>query len=296
MPQKAYKPGFLERIRPNLEWEITKKLLEIGGAIVMPFLYTLYLKAHNIPLDWYFIVGMGLVSFVLISVAIWATSRQKRGLAEDEFNLKIEQARSEMRDEVTQMIEAQLKTKEDQNPLPSSSESHAAVAVDPLANSLLPLQQEALLLSMRLLSFIEAQGPPPTPKYTREQIQNISLQESKRLINANDKDFDFASEYYFGGNVAAGGPQTADQLHSLMMARFMLLDPWYEKVRAAYELEFRNDVAKMYNRFVLEGLTDEILNVPIQGKMGRENVRAIASKLWELAYKVREKGVKIENA
>jgi pyruvate/2-oxoglutarate dehydrogenase complex dihydrolipoamide acyltransferase (E2) component len=80
-----------------------------------------------------------------------------------------------------------------------------------------------------------------------------------------------------------------------MMARFMLLDPWYEKVRASYELEFRTEVEKMYNRFSVEGLTDDVLKVPIQGKMGRENIRAIASKLWELAYKMREKGITIEN-
>jgi hypothetical protein len=51
----------------------------------------------------------------------------------------------------------------------------------------------------------------------------------------------------------------------------------------------------MNNRFVLEGLSDEILKVPIQGRMGRQNILAIASKLWELAYKFREKGISIED-
>ncbi|MGB6742390.1 MAG: hypothetical protein WBE38_01950, partial [Terracidiphilus sp.] len=144
--------------------------------------------------------------------------------------------------------------------------------------------------------FITAQGPPPTPKYTREQIDAMSSSQTKKLIEKKDKDFDFACEFYYGGNISEGGPKTADQLHALMMARFMLLDPWYEKVRAGYELEFRSEVEATYNRFALEQLSDEILKVPIQGKMGRENVRAIASKLWELAYKLREKGVKIEEA
>jgi hypothetical protein len=37
------------------------------------------------------------------------------------------------------------------------------------------------------------------------------------------------------------------------------------------------------------------LKVPIQGRMGRQNILAIASKLWELAYKFREKGISIED-
>ena len=117
----------------------------------------------------------------------------------------------------------------------------------------------------------------------------------EQLIRKNNKDFDFACDFYFGGNITEGGPKTSEELQKLMMARFMLLDPWYEKVRAKYALEFRDEVERMYNRFSIEGLTDEVLHVPVQGKIGRENIRAIAWKLWELAYKIREKGVSIEN-
>jgi len=150
------------------------------------------------------------------------------------------------------------------------------------------LQWDALSLSLRLLNFIEAQGPPPQPKYSADEVRRMPL-------DMNDKDLDFACEFHFGGNVSDGGPQTSEELQKLMMARFMILDPWYEKVRASYALEFRSEVERMYNRFSIEGFTDDVLDVPVQGKMGRENIRAIASKLWELAYKVREKGISIEN-
>ena len=151
------------------------------------------------------------------------------------------------------------------------------------------------MLSERLLSFLEVQGSPPKPKYTREEIDKMSLAESRRLLDSNDGDYAFACEYHFGQNFDKGRCETPQQLAALMLARFMLLDPWYEKVRAGYEIEFRQEVEKMNNRFVLEGLSDEILKVPIQGRMGRQNILAIASKLWELAYKFREKGISIED-
>lgn len=161
-----------------------------------------------------------------------------------------------------------------------------------------PLQKDALSLALNLLDFIKAQGEPPKPKYTREQIERMSSEDTGRLIRANDKDFDFACEYWFGGaDGVQDGVRTEDQLAKLLMARFRLLDPWYEKVTAGYELEYRQEVERMRHRFALEGLSDDnLLQVPIQGKLGRENIKSIAAKLWELAYKVREKGVVIENA
>lgn len=161
------------------------------------------------------------------------------------------------------------------------------------------LQVDALSLSSRLLGFIEAQGKPPLPKYTREEIDRISLPESRRLIDAHDGDYAFACEYHFGQNFDKGMCDTAEQLAALMNARFMLMDPWYEKIRAGYDLEFRTQVEQIHNRFAIEGLSDDVLKVPVQGRMGIENICAIAKRLWELAFKlrekaVREKGIKIE--
>jgi hypothetical protein len=159
-----------------------------------------------------------------------------------------------------------------------------------------PLQQDALFLSTRLLDFIEAQGQPPQPKYTRAEIDRMSSAETERLLRAHDRDFDFACEFHFGGGNFFDGPRTADELSKLMTARFMLLDPWYEKVRASYDLQFRDEVEQMRNRFSVEGLPDDVLRVPVQGKMGRENIKAIASKLWELSYKLRDREISLEEA
>src|ERR1035441_1630210 len=293
MPEKREKPGFFERIRPNLEWETIKKCLQYGGPPMISALYTLYERVRNLPIDWIVIVGIVIVSFALISVAVWAASRQSKGFSEQELDKKLTQIRKEIESDVSQMIESKI------HGTPAIRETESAparVADDPVKPFLSQLQMDALVLSVKLLNFIEAQGPPPKPKYTQKEINKMSSTETKRFILANDKDFDFACEYYFGGNVTEGEPRTVEELQKLMMARFMLLDPWYEKVRASYALEFRQEVEQMYNRFSKEGLTDDVLQVSIQGKMGRENIRAIAPKLWELAYKMREKGVSIEDS
>jgi pyruvate/2-oxoglutarate dehydrogenase complex dihydrolipoamide acyltransferase (E2) component len=80
------------------------------------------------------------------------------------------------------------------------------------------------------------------------------------------------------------------------MARFRLLDPWYEKITAGYNLEFRAEVERIHDRFAVEGIADESLKVPAQGRLARKEIRGIASKLWELAYKLRDKEVEIEEA
>lgn len=233
--------------------------------------------------DWIAILGLSVLICVLVFLAIWINSKSQR-----EFDKQLDNTREEIRKDVSALIEAKIQPAAAlpiEQPAPSQPENEV----------LSLLQKDATTLSMRLLEFLEAQGPPPQPKYTAEEIQRMSLAKSRQLIEAHDKDYDFACEYHFGGN-AVEGVKSADELHKLMMARFMLLHPWYEKVRASYELEFRIEVERMNNRFAVEGLGDNILKVPVEGKMGRENIKAIASKLWELAYKVREKKVKIENS
>jgi hypothetical protein len=294
MPEKHNRPGLFERVRPHLEWEIIKMCLQVGGALVIPTLYALYEKGRQVPIDWIIILGMLVMSFVLLSLAVWFTSRKNRGLSEQELNERFAQTRKEIESEVSQIIESKIHV--NATAIRETRPAQVKAAEDPVESSLSQLQTDALMLSVRLLGFIEAQGPPPEPKYTKEEILRMSSAETKNLILANDKDFDFACEYYYGGNVPEGGPKTSEELQKLMMARFMLLDPWYEKVRARYALEFGSEVEQMYNRFSIEGFTDDVLRVPVQGKMGRENIRAIASKLWELAYKVSEKGISIEDS
>lgn len=152
--------------------------------------------------------------------------------------------------------------------------------------ALTPLQLDAMTLSMNLISFIEDQGPQPTPKYTLAEIHAMSSDQSRALIEGKDKDYDFSCEYHHG-TLRGDGPYTASEIQTFTMARFMLLDPWYSKIKASYELRFRTEVETMRNRFAVEGLVEDLLRVPVEGKMGRESIRAIAAKLWELAYEVR---------
>jgi hypothetical protein len=69
------------------------------------------------------------------------------------------------------------------------------------------------------------------------------------------------------------------------------LSPWYQKVDAKYAIEMKGKVETMRNRFAVEGMADSTLLLPVEGKDGEKTIRAIAAKLWELAYKLSEKGI-----
>jgi hypothetical protein len=154
-----------------------------------------------------------------------------------------------------------------------------------------PLQRDALQLSSELLGFINRLGPPPAPKYTAVDIAHMSASQMKAL--REDGDFLDALEYHNEGQV----PFNRTQLESQLIARGSRLYTWYQKFAAAYALErFEAKVDTLRNRFLLEGLTDNVLLMPIEGKYGEDRVRNIAAKLWELAYKAGEKGIVSENA
>lgn len=112
---------------------------------------------------------------------------------------------------------------------------------------------------------------------------------------AHDRDFEFACEFYYGG-ASTDGPRNADQLERNILARTSLLDPWYDKISASYILQFQPTVERMRNQFRAAGEpdSDNALLMPVQGRSGRENIKAIARKLWELAYKIQEKEAVIE--
>jgi hypothetical protein len=149
-----------------------------------------------------------------------------------------------------------------------------------------PLQKDALKLSIELLDFVKQIGPVPAPKYTAEDIANMTASQMKPLMQ--DEDFLEALQYYQPNEVAFTRTQSEKQL----TAYGKRIYPWYQKLEATYALEGFNDkVEKLRNRFLLEGITDDVLLMPIEGKYGVERVRNIASKLWELAYKTGEKGI-----
>ena len=161
------------------------------------------------------------------------------------------------------------------------------------SNLLTPLQKDAIQLALELLKFIERLGPEPAPMYTKEQIERMSSAESKRLIEAQDGDYLEACEYHFGDGHL---PLKSEQgLQNAIMANMNRLWPWYEKVRASYALEWKGEIEKMWNRFSAEGLADDGLLLPVDGRDGIKSMRAIAAKLWELAYKLRAKEIHIED-
>jgi hypothetical protein len=150
------------------------------------------------------------------------------------------------------------------------------------------LHADAMRLSIRLLQFLDELGEPPAPKYTPQQIDEMSSTEMRRLIDRNDGDFIEACEYYKPGKLQL----TREGLNSQIIAHCTRLFPWYEKVRARYALEYKAQVEQLRDRFTLYGiLDDDTLVSPVQGKDGVNTIRAIARKLWEMAYKLSEDGV-----
>ena len=150
-----------------------------------------------------------------------------------------------------------------------------------------PLQIEAIQLSSKLLGFIKDLGDPPLPKYTREQIDNMGTKEMKRLIDSRDGDFLEACEYYSPDKLHF----TREMLDAQLSSHFTRLLPWYEKVRARYAIEFAGNVETLRNKYAIEEISDGTLSINIAGVDAVLNIRAIASRLWEMAFTLKEKEV-----
>jgi hypothetical protein len=150
----------------------------------------------------------------------------------------------------------------------------------------LPLQKDAIRLSRQLLEFLKRLGPSPTPKYTAEDIDRMTAAQTKALIEAEDGDFSEACEYYRPDSLAFTHQGLKDQPR----AHWKRLLPWYQKVEAGYTLELKTEVETMRNRFAMYGVSDGVLLLPVEGKDADKNIRAMAAKFWELAYKIGEEG------
>ena len=108
--------------------------------------------------------------------------------------------------------------------------------------------------------------------------------EMKKLIQAEDGDSIEACTYYGTGDFQLSTQGYSNQI----IARCNRLLPWYEKVRARYALEFQQQVENLRNRFAIEGMSDRAYDASA-GQRCIKTIKAIASKLWELAYTVTEK-------
>lgn len=135
------------------------------------------------------------------------------------------------------------------------------------------------------MAFVKQLGSAPTPKYTAIDIENLPTSEMRKLILAGDVDFAEACEYYHLGAV-----NTEPGLHNQIVAKWVQMYPWYQKMEAGYALDFKHRVEALRNRFMLEGISDDVFLLPIAYRDGVRNIHAIAEKLWELAYKVAGKG------
>jgi hypothetical protein len=150
-----------------------------------------------------------------------------------------------------------------------------------------PLQIEALQTSHDLLLFVESLGTPPEPKYTAKEIEQMSSAQAKALIQAEDGDYAEACEYH--STQGAWFLRTAPGHAAALTGKWMRLFPWYQTTASRYALEFQPRVEVLRHRFTVEGITDDALLLPIDGRDGRRNVLSIAAALWSMTYRLKEK-------
>jgi hypothetical protein len=84
---------------------------------------------------------------------------------------------------------------------------------------------------------------------------------------------------------------TVDGLYQQLVAHNLRLWPWYDKVQASYEERFASKVQSVQRRFVIAGIPADALSVAIGGPDGTKHIRAIASTLWDLAYRIKDNGL-----
>jgi hypothetical protein len=150
------------------------------------------------------------------------------------------------------------------------------------------LQRDAIRLSMKLSKFLKETGPEPRPKYTRDQIHQMSSDETRFLINSEDGDFAEACAFHEGDKRIFD--ISADGLYRGIRNRNLRLVPWYEKLIARYSDALGDEVSRFRNRLVMEGVSDDgVLSLPVESFVALENLQIISKKLWELAYEVGQK-------
>lgn len=156
------------------------------------------------------------------------------------------------------------------------------------------LSSDAVEVSKELLELIKRLGPAPPPKYTREELGRMTTAQEKKLIDAQDGDYAEATAFHYGDDRCFR--QTQEGVYNNIMARELRLVPFYRKLEASYALEFEQRVRELNWRFIIEGIFDDALMLPVQGMKGAEHIQQIASKLRELAFQLEAKGVSSEGA
>ena len=245
--------SLLQGIATNALWDGIKTFL--SGVFVTGFAVAAWKKIQSGAMDWYVIGSLGIVAAVFVLVSLKPVFRRK-----------------EDRPEPTGLLTEKVAT-----PL----EKFDALDIQRLP-MLIPLQEDAVNLSMTILGFLKELGPPPFPKYTSEEISRMSSETVRQLIERNDVGFTEACEFH-----------KAQSERTLPFIRNHYPGPlgiWFDVVRSKYALTgLGSAIEVLRNRFSVEGLDADLLTVPIEGRYGYENLQSIASNLWELAFRVRFK-------
>jgi len=252
---------FLLGILQNAIWDGVKKA--IGGGAVSALGVAVYEYLRHRSIDWWGILALFIFTIFILT---WRTKSSRKTTSKDEHT----QVSQQLRPPEQRILESPLD-----------------------AFSLESLKTDALETADQLLAMLDRLGPAPLPKYTKEQLDRMSSAQRDTLLRSDDGDYAEACEFYDGGHWFQ---QTEQAMRNKINTKWIRLLPWFEKVRASYDLRFASTVEQLRNRFTIEGILSDDLRLTVFGKDSEATIRIIALKLRELAYKVGEKGGKSENA
>ncbi len=260
---REHTKGYIDSLLATATWETGKAIL--GGSLVTSLGVAIWEYLRHKSVDWWGILGL----FLMTSALFWLARKRQTKEGGKELLSRELSLPPEMTEEERQSIAYQNKLIE------------LGRSIDGVLN---PLQIDALNLSSDLLAYLKEIGPPPTPKYTAQDINGMPTEEMRELLQAGDIDFAEACEYH-----KLGTAQTAPAIYNQIIGKWKRMYPWYQKMEAGYALRFKDRVEKLRHRFMLEGLTDDAFTLPIEYRDGIKNVRMVASAFWELAYRITEK-------
>jgi hypothetical protein len=300
------------RIRVRRLWRefranlIVQLLAWIGGSSMFSAAgRAIWQVLHHNPADWEFLGLMFAIGLALVIAALWKKSESEpRSTHGDPIDVsRVNPANDDQVRRLNESHKEEIRKLEvSHNAYLSRAqesrrqcEEERRAAKEKLA-IFSPLQMDALQLSHDLMNYLIRMGGPPAPKYSLEDIERMSLAESKRLIETADGDYEDSMYFYYGDTHSHPRSTNPDAVARAITVRMRRLVPFYDKVRAGFELEFAERVKQLSNRLTLNGMADDRLALPIDGRRSVANIRTIAAALWEVAYKLAERKVPLESA
>jgi hypothetical protein len=293
--------SFFNNVISDAVWDAVKKL---WGPAVIAAIVALWEKAKHASLDWLAIGGLFIIAAVITFFNFrknesaqpskqkpawqrlqWANSERER------LEVEVKRLEGEVRRVTKDFAETSQQRDHFQQEYATAANKVIQLEKALAARPELPLttiQVDAIKLASELLGLLNEMGTPPAPKWTTREIYKMPSDEMDRLTRSNDPDFIEACEMASNSN---GLFRLAEQGYTPQeIARCTRLFPYYDKLRARYELEFRQRIETMRNRLSVEGVSDgNGLLLQVEGKHAIQNIRAIASNLWKMAYTISER-------